>query len=905
MGGPGRGSPFGYGPPRTSAPPPQATGAASAPPPTSGAMTGPGASAHPLPPPTGAGAGAPLSATPQAAKQRLDSLYGRGAGGPPQPGQGGGQQPGMQGYPPQSQGGMGGHPHGGPQPGMPAAFGGYGGGAPQHPQAPSQQQMMGMMGATSQGATPGAQQTITIDPARQAEERFVEVSTRALPATATLAEKSGLALGGVVRPLAPDATGKSELPVVDFGAAGVMRCRRCRTYINPFVQFLDGGHKWRCNVCSYVNDVPQAYYSRLDARGEREDRERRPELRRGQVEILAPAEYMVRQPQAPCFVFVIDVSYHAVGTGVVESAVAAIRDSLDAMAAHPRTEVGIITFDSAVHFYNMDPKLQQPQVLVMPNLQELFLPVPHHLMVPLAESRHLFDTLLQSLPNMYAGTRNTDTALGAALSCAHRIMQHVGGRMSVFQASLPSLGEGKLKHRENPKMLGTEQEKALLAPADEGYKKRAAEMSRVQISVDVYLFATQYTDVATLSALARHTGGEVFYYPAFSAPVDGPRFRADLVERLTGEIGFESVMRIRCSGGLAAKRFFGSFFIRGVDLLALPVVGPSTAVAFNIQHDGASQLPSSVAVVQSALLYTTASGERRIRVHTLALNVSSIIGDVINSVNLRALVTLNAKMAAAEVATAGVEAARQNVQRGCADLVRTAKTLTAAQPAYGPNQAQPPAQQPTLPASVSLLPLYAMALQKSPALRGGGQVPSDLRAYYLARLQTATPAEAELFVYPRFVAVHGMAPECGTPQGAASDRTAGPRNVLLPPRLGLTADMLRSDGAFLVDAGFELFLWVGRAAPPALVNDLFGAHSLQGVDCSQVPLQPRDNALSKQLHAILDATLAGRPRTPKVTVVSEGDRSEARFRWSFAEDRANFPGGAVSYSEYLNLVMRS
>lgn len=34
----------------------------------------------------------------------------------------------------------------------------------------------------------------------------------------------------------------------------IVRCRRCRTYINAFVMFTDGGRRWRCNVCSLLNE---------------------------------------------------------------------------------------------------------------------------------------------------------------------------------------------------------------------------------------------------------------------------------------------------------------------------------------------------------------------------------------------------------------------------------------------------------------------------------------------------------------------------------------------------------------------------------------------------------------------------------------------------------------------------
>ena len=62
---------------------------------------------------------------------------------------------------------------------------------------------------------------------------------------------------------------------------------------------------------------------------------------------------MVRPPQPPVYVFVIDVSATASQSGMIESCVRAIRDSLDELPGLPRTLVGFITFDSSVHFYNL------------------------------------------------------------------------------------------------------------------------------------------------------------------------------------------------------------------------------------------------------------------------------------------------------------------------------------------------------------------------------------------------------------------------------------------------------------------------------------------------------------------------------------------------------------------------
>ena len=70
--------------------------------------------------------------------------------------------------------------------------------------------------------------------------------------------------------------------------------------------------------------------------------------------------------------------------------------------------------------------------------------------------------------------------------------------MLVLQASLPTLGPGALTKREDASMLGTPKENELLQPTNNFYKNYAVECSRIHIGVDVFLFASQYIDVATI-----------------------------------------------------------------------------------------------------------------------------------------------------------------------------------------------------------------------------------------------------------------------------------------------------------------------------------------------------------------------------------------------------------------------
>ena len=59
-----------------------------------------------------------------------------------------------------------------------------------------------------------------------------------------------------------------------------------------------------------------------------------------------------------------------------------------------------------------------------------------------------------------------NSCTGPALIAAKRVIQHLGGKLLLFQSCLPSLGEGALKMRENPRLLGTDKEHNILNPEE-------------------------------------------------------------------------------------------------------------------------------------------------------------------------------------------------------------------------------------------------------------------------------------------------------------------------------------------------------------------------------------------------------------------------------------------------------
>ena len=124
--------------------------------------------------------------------------------------------------------------------------------------------------------------------------------------------------------------------------------------------------------------------------------------------------------------------------------------------------------------------------MVMSDLDELVVPFPEHLLVNLNESKDLVRATFQSLPSMFAHAQTTKSCLGSALKAAKAILDMVGGKIIVFQCSIPNCGDGAIDRKEDqslkcapnselihthPVFRGTPKELSQLEPFSDFYKQ--------------------------------------------------------------------------------------------------------------------------------------------------------------------------------------------------------------------------------------------------------------------------------------------------------------------------------------------------------------------------------------------------------------------------------------------------
>lgn len=349
-----------------------------------------------------------------------------------------------------------------------------------------------------------------------ASPKFARLTLNNIPSSSDSLASTNLPLGLVLQPLAPLQEGETAIPVLDFGDTGPPRCRRCRTYINPFMTFRSGGNRFVCNMCSFPNEVPSEYFAPTDVSGIRVDRAQRPELALGTVEFTVPKEYWNKEPVGLRWLFVIDVSAEAVNRGYLHGFCEGILSALynpgeekeeTSESEKPRTsrlaqgsKVGFVTFDKEVHFYNISPGLDRAQMMVMTDIEDPFVPLSEGLFVDPDESKAVITSLLKQLPNMFADVKNPEPALLPTLNAALSALTITGGKIVCSLASLPTWGPGRLFLRDDGNMHNTDAEKKLLTTEHPGWRKTAQKMVESGVGTDFFLAAPSggYLDIATI-----------------------------------------------------------------------------------------------------------------------------------------------------------------------------------------------------------------------------------------------------------------------------------------------------------------------------------------------------------------------------------------------------------------------
>uniref|UniRef100_A0A7N9ASZ6 SEC24 homolog D, COPII coat complex component n=1 Tax=Mastacembelus armatus TaxID=205130 RepID=A0A7N9ASZ6_9TELE len=724
----------------------------------------------------------------------------------------------------------------------------------------------------------------TVQDQGNASPRFIRCTTYTLPCTADLAKQCQVPLASIIKPFASLPKNENPLYVVNHGETGPIRCNRCKAYMCPYMQFIDGGRRYQCGFCNCVNEVPVFFFQHLDHMGRRVDFYERPELSLGSYEFVATLDYCKnnKPPNPPGYIFMIDVSYNNIKSGLVKLICNELKTLLEKLPREEGAEsspvkVGFVTYNKVLHFYNVKSALAQPQMMVVSDTAEMFVPLLDGFLVNYQDSRAVIYNLLDQIPDMFADTNESETVFAPVIQAGVEAFKaaECSGKLFIFHSSMPTAeAPGKLKNRDDKKLVNTEKEKTLFQPQKGVYEQLSKDCVAQGCCVDLFIFPSQYVDLATMADVPSHTGGSIYKYNNFQ--VQHSHFLRDLRKDVQKSVGFDAIMRVRTSTGFRATDFFGAVHMNNTTDIEMAAVDCDKAVTVELKHDDTLSEETG-AHMQCALLYTTLSGQRRLRIHNLSLNCSSQLLELYKSCETDSLVNFFAKSAYRAILNQPLKNVREIL------VNQTAHMLAC----YRKNCASPSAaSQLILPDAMKVFPVYMNSLMKTAPLLGSTELSTDDRAHQRLSVTAMGVEDTQLLLYPRLIPLHNT--------DVSSEA--------LPAPVRCSEERLTDSGMFLLENGHSMFLWLGQGCPPDLIQSIFNLPSLAHLQGHMCALPELDNPLSKKVRSIISGLLDKRPNSMKFQIVRQKDKPEMLFRQFLVEDKGLH--GSSSYMDFLCYVHR-
>lgn len=212
-----------------------------------------------------------------------------------------------------------------------------------------------------------------------------------------------------------------------------------------------------------------------------------------------------------------------------------------------------------------------------------------------------------------------------------------------------------------------------------------------------------------LGKLASATNGQILHYPKFGSDLSGRALIEDVFCALTKPFVFDCVLRVRSGSALQTGEYMGNFSTLNQTDYQFSAFDCDQTFTVTFLYD-AKLSENEIVSFQCAVLYTSCEGQRRIRLHNLALKVTSAMSNIFRMADLEAIIQFFCKRAIHQASSMSLQGVVNHFH------VRGAQLLAAYRKFCAQNM---PAGQLVLPESLKLLPIYCLAFSKTMAFSQG------------------------------------------------------------------------------------------------------------------------------------------------------------------------------------------
>ena len=449
-----------------------------------------------------------------------------------------------------------------------------------------------------------------------------------------------------------------DIPLIDYGDKVIPRCTNanCGAYLNPFIDFIDGGEKWVCNICNNINKTEEHYYCNLDENGIRLDKNKKAELCCGSYEFVLNQKFCKKdkKPTEASFIFIFETSLGAINNGFLSACIESIKNAIinEIFYNGNNIKISIITYNIGIDFYSYNNKFTQPQMLTV-NDEQIFLPTnENNLIFNLKTDKNKILQILDLIQNTF--NRNNQHIINnckdslqifTAIVAAYLLGNNNGGKILVFSNSnkintIKLMNEGLDKN-------ATKEQNAYSTHDNNKLGNMGINLTNKNMSCDIFASSDNQIDILTLYQLCEYSNGHLYFYKKFNFDLHYKNIFNQIRRVLSRPICWEGLNITRYSNGYKLSSYSTPILITKTGLFVFPTGDSDQNYLFSIapspspekneiknnNYINYNKNKKSYLYIQNALLYSFGDSTLRIRIHNLCLPLSSNIRHIYKEIN--------------------------------------------------------------------------------------------------------------------------------------------------------------------------------------------------------------------------------------------------------------------------------
>ena len=686
-------------------------------------------------------------------------------------------------------------------------------------------------------------------------------------------------------------TQEGDIPLISYGENNdAPRCKNkdCKAFLNPFVKLLNDSLYWECNLCKNINKIEDYYYE-TDNNGTRLDIENKTELNNGSYEFILNKTYWKNNklPNTPNYYFLIDISYKAIQSGFTQCILETIKDCINNNYFYNydnfNIKICIITYDTSTNFYSINNNSNQFTMLCV-NDKDIFIPThKNNLLVNLKDNKDRLIQIIESIQNHIANYLINDkpetkgaTKIFDALKSVNLLGGGEGGKIMVFSGSNVNLLE-MMKE----KIEDEEEKNSININLLRGARKLSQfgiDLTFNNYSVNLFQTSNEFVKLLSLNQLCDNSNGNIYFYKNFNPNLHYKNLYNQIKRVLTNETQIEATLKLRMTSGLYIKEYLTSVLLYNRKLFVFPCHDSDQKYSLLLSMYTKDELEEQeiksnikdFIYFQSCLLYSHGDGSRRLRVHNLCIPTSSNNNEIFKSIDVEFLSAFYAQR------ICHLTYRTNNLTNSVIQLENNFNNLIK-QYFYNSNSLKK-----EISSDMQLLILYFLGIMKlnlfSKNSDKGYLNDIDSSNYYRLKILKITVAEIMVFIYPK---IYNL------------DTISQLNDGDFPEIINDSYQSITQGSIFLIDNGFNLYLYFRKNINNIICSDIFGVNTFEEInynECNETNIFDNENNYSEYKNKIMyliDNIRGGKSLFQDLFFIFEGVNDENILKEILIEDNYN------------------